>query len=474
MEFPWGIPVGTNRGCLMARPGTKGVLMLHSLIAEEEALMETQLGRPVKPEDFKVKPNSQNMKTPWRCFTAAGDDHAAIGLKKYLTKIGENHEKNRMVVSKQKHGISRILAKFTEEWFIKTDKTCYTGKPTSYEEDPFVDTVKMRLVGPETKPPQGGGSINPAIGKGPMLFKRMAWAPKSHKVFFNTVGRARFFARNRHYLPRNNGKYDRKVELPGELGGLSLCPPTEWVHWDVEKVLETVSDEHAFAIRHVIANKESTLRPILSRFSGDRFARGTPWSEIKGESRFTIPKGVPKYTQKELRDGFLEESKIHELSGIRAVNKVARRYGFATKSDLEDQIIRAEIQTYLITKTPKSGFEPATWQERYRIMDNCIRSERIQLGLQRHPDDRKAVAESLKTHYSLGNFRSSFFKETEWYQLDETCIETPLGGMLDLREAMSYTQLSLELPALSQDNDDIAATSSTSYTLDDLSRYGSV
>lgn len=467
-SFPWGRPASTNRGCLMARPGTKGVLMLFSLIAEEEALMETLLQRPVKPEDFDKKPTHQSMKAPWRCFTAAGDDHAAIGLKSYLQKIGENHEKNRMVVSKTKHGISRTLAKFTEEWFIKIAKTVFTGVPKTYEEDPFVDTTKMRLVGPETKPPQGGGSINPAIGKGPMLFKRMAWAPKGFNTYYNSVGRARFFSRNRHYLPRVNGKYDRKVELPYELGGLSLSP-NSWRTWDPGDVLKTTSAEHAFAIRHALTVPESTIRPILGRFASDRYARGAPLTEVEeANTQFTIPEAVPTYSQKEIRDFFLQEGKIHEYSGIRAVNNVAHKSGMMTEADLKEHIQRNAVQTYLLTKGAKPGFETASWEERYRVMDNCIRMERIQLGLQLSSDDHKIAEELLATFNSIEKFRQTFHKENRWYNLEETCISTPNGKMLDLREALSYMQLSLNLPAIAEVND-ISVTSSSCYSLENLS-----
>jgi len=470
-DFPWGKPVATNRGCLMARPGTKGVLMLLSLIAEEEALMETHLGRPVESKDFKVHPNTQDLKTPWRCFTAAGDDHAAIGLKKYLSKIGTNHEKNRMVISKEKHGISRRLAKFTEEWFVKLDRTTYTGKPKSYEDDPFVDTVKMRLVGPETKPSQGSGSVNPAIGKGPMLFKRMAWAPESHRTFFNTVGRARFFARNRHYLPKGElGNYDRKVELPSELGGLSLGPPSNWKQWNVSDVLKSVSDEHAFGIRHAIENESSTIRPILSRFSADRFARGTPLSSLEGESKFSIPDFIPTYSTEQIRTNFLENGYIHELSGIRQVYKHAHKNGFMTEADLNNLIKRSEIQIYLMTNTPKNEFAPAPWQDRYITMDNCIREERIQLGLQGKPDDRTVVEAYLKKFRHINQFRKEFHKEARWYQLDEVCIITPDGGMLDLKESLSFMLVSLDLPP-TVGAEDISETSTSFYSLDDFSHH---
>lgn len=439
----------------MADPGTKGMLMLLSLAAEEEAFLEYKKGAPLTPEDFITPHAFKGMTEPTRHFSAAGDDHAAIGTEKYLNLIAEKHVENRMKVSTTKHGISPVAGRYCEEIICLLPETELVPDKSvfyqTYEKSGMVDSVKLRLMGPETKPSQGSGSINPAIGKGPSLMKRLSWAPPGWNNFLNRVGRWRFLDRNRHNFPRKDGRINLMVELPRVLGGLQMSP-YKWSHWDPGKSLSFCSDEHKAALQRV---KERTgdfrdTIDILSRFAGDRYARGIPMSKVS--LKVTKDKLPPfaKTSEEELREWLVDNGIVRDNAGYRHFQSAIQKQGYIQMDDLAQRLQRLEIQKELLRTVPNKGFESATWQQREEVLNSTLRADRLRQDLKLDYDE-EGLVKWLKSYKNVDALTISLREKDEYVNSSEIIFETPSGGIMTLPELVEAQQLSMELPRLFTD-----------------------
>jgi hypothetical protein len=219
----------TARGSLMGDPGTKSALMLTMLASEEEAFLR-QVSRETG-RSFEEVLNSPDPTRPWRCFSAAGDDHLAIGPLDYLRGIKETLVKNGGMISQEKAFISTVCAYFTEELVIKLPETrFYSEKPLwdrPYEETPHVDAMKVRLLSPCSKLTEVREEKNPAFGKSSHFMKKVSWMQGEWKTI-EPLAIARFYTRFDKYIDRSSPF----LYAPNYLGGLGFPPhPSDDFEW---------------------------------------------------------------------------------------------------------------------------------------------------------------------------------------------------------------------------------------------------
>jgi hypothetical protein len=358
-----GEPILTDTAILMGDPGCKGVLTLHSLVAEEEAALEEKLGRPVTLSDLK-SPNPITF--PWRHFSCAGDDHTGIGPDRYLDNIGKCHEKNQMVLSTGKHVKSKLGGFYCERVLFKGPETVMTQRTADYNQHILVDSVKVRLLSPETKDREAESETNPAIGKARLLFKQLLWAPPGWENTLRVLVPRRFFGRMRKHLPiESNGDFSRIIEIPSILGGLGMCPP-RFSGWDLENVLMQLSIPHLRILTHIFKGREldTMAKRALSRYSSDRYARGVRLDDAVDliiDRLFDLSwTKEESLVLKETRTKF----KLRDTIGYRTVMKHVSKLGYETKNSLKRKLARSYNQACLMIDPPSRGFKSASWEAR--------------------------------------------------------------------------------------------------------------
>lgn len=216
---PQDIPYLGIRGIPMGEPMAKVVLTLLNLSVEEISIHK-YLGMDI----------TRPIAVPWRAYAVGGDDHIAVGPKKYLLGITQTHLSLGSVISETKHGMSKKLVTYCEKLLEVKNFHSFSGNPVeinysteNYLKSPFVDSIKVRLLSPVTKSIDITNEKNTAIGKGKSLGRTLRWL--NHDQFdskwINMV-RDRFFQRMGTFMPdRSSGTYWHLL-LPEFLGGLGL------------------------------------------------------------------------------------------------------------------------------------------------------------------------------------------------------------------------------------------------------------
>jgi hypothetical protein len=216
----------TKRGMLMGLPGTKGTLTITMIVAEQAAFIDYIC------ETYRVS-RSEATTHPlfkgavWRIFSCAGDDHLAIGPRRYLELIDEHLVKLGAVISIDKCYLSKKGAFFTEELVVKLPRTKFgLGKSgrlwlSDYEITVHVDSIKVRLLSRASKVSLLRDDKNPALGKCKDLAKKIAWLPSDFTGYKDLA------------LSRAHYRFGRLVDwtnpmtyFPNYLGGIGLPYPS--------------------------------------------------------------------------------------------------------------------------------------------------------------------------------------------------------------------------------------------------------
>nr|WPR16646.1 MAG: RNA-dependent RNA polymerase [Streptophyte associated narna-like virus 15] len=433
----------TDTAILMGDPGCKGVLTLHNLVAEEEAALEAQLGRPITLQDLE-EPNPINL--PWRHFSCAGDDHTAVGPDSYLDNIGHNHEKNQMVISTGKHQRSLIGGYYCERVMFKNKHTKFVSKDRlSYDEHILVDSIKVRLLSPETKDREAEVDTNPAIGKARLLYKQLLWSPPGWERTLNVLVQRRFFGRMRKHLPKlPNGDICRRVELPSCIGGIGMSPPF-FEGWDLENVLSELSDGHLRLIQHALKGipLDAFAERALSKYASDRYARGVKLDDAVDliiDRLFDLHETV---SERQAVAAAVHQYKLRDNIGYRTIQKYVSKLGYETKFTLKSKLARAMNQEFLLSSSNNRGFNHSTWDARHTsyeadILIACVTNE-VEVDY-----DLKFIYDKIKTFKNSEQLQRSI--RTKQLYLDPTIEVTTASGetysiLRDLKENTPSTQL---------------------------------
>jgi hypothetical protein len=359
-------------GILMGDPGTKVVLTMFNLAAEQEAALTFFEGH-IPPD------------VHWRNFACAGDDHIAFGPREYLKAISQAHRDNHMVVSEDQNFRSDRLSRYCEQ-FIYMDGTVkpYQGRNLNrapYEENCFVDALKIRLLSREVKGQEARDEKNPAIGKGSALSSYIEWsAPgfRNHMV----LGVSRYFHSRMYSLLE--GVHLLRL-MPCQLGGLGHCPDFRSEDW--AWMVSNLSKEHINAICY-IKSKGDRCTEVLRclRIPSSRgFRRGLASTDeddlvclflLGGATTGTVARDADDV----LKDiGWSEE----QLSRTRMAYKLKllSQRGFYSEQYIVSKFRRTSTFKKLLTSGEKpKDFRTVSFDTKYKRMQEALASLELPEG----------------------------------------------------------------------------------------------
>jgi hypothetical protein len=454
-------PFRTTNGVMMGDPGTKGLLTLLCLAAEEEAnmLMEGQYdvledhyaaGEPHRSRTLEENTMSRSIDYPelWietgfrmstkrkhtRIFSTAGDDQEELGSHSKLLISDECHHRNFMVTNKEKKFLSPIGGIYCERLLLRTRNNRSWHDPLNggYEQHYMVDSIKIRLISPCNKAQEGFNEPNPAIGKSKVLSEQLRLMPRDWQQIAEVLVPNRFLQRMYKHIPRtSNGSIDQITMLPLQLGGMGLKP----LAWNgFIEVFETLSEDHVFFIKKYLdGDPDSRVGKTLSSFLRDRFARGVRFDEGIIDSLFSeldkslnpVPIGLQGTLYREGIDtkgvfGFLNKKRKLQAAG------------YVTDHDLKGAYSRTVLQTKLLTEKVDAGWVQSEWPARRNAYERSfseLRKLRVTEGRDAptdEPIDRLALAGELMT-LSWSEFNGLGFNESLFYKPSMTALDYHYG-----------------------------------------------
>ncbi|ASA47364.1 RdRp [Wilkie narna-like virus 1] len=234
--------VWATTGIMMGEPIAKPSLTLLNLAIEELAFLTYTNRLDLLDSDLPSPYRA------WRFIHIGGDDHLAIGPKKYLELITNYHLLAGSHIDPGKHGYSQVAVKYTER--ILSVKNFRFKAPFDYDNYPksmIVDSVKVRLLERGQSTMQKKDNKNVAIGKSRMMSGCLDWLPSDPAYWPSDKKisiRNLFINRMGPLLPSKSlhPKCYHSVQLPSILGGFNLGlkseiyqaytlapPPIRWV-----------------------------------------------------------------------------------------------------------------------------------------------------------------------------------------------------------------------------------------------------
>jgi hypothetical protein len=354
----------------MGEPITKVILTLLNLFVEEFAMRKY----------LNVKPEVSYYDSPaWRSYHIGGDDHLAGGPVKYLNWITYAHLRSGSEISMGKHGVSSRVVKYTEKTIevaplLSGFTVSMVNKPETYENAPFVDSIKVRLLSPLSKSFEVSSERNIAIGKGLSLGRTLKWMNPNHfsKKWVRMV-RDRFFQRMGSLLPdRSSGCYWQLL-LPTVWGGLDLYIPS-----DIEEMYERVPELTKSTMKSVMNDEPygfdtlKLLRKLTTNYSYRGFVLDeNEVSAMKSHIEDVIEPHFPRKTWKEIKAEFDPEG----IESAKSVSDLAWKEGWKLREDIEDELMRPILFKELLLGNERSSpfnTEPIKrryaklWDLRYR------------------------------------------------------------------------------------------------------------
>jgi len=420
LTSPVRLPDGevSSRGILMGRPGTKVVLMLHNLVAEQIAY-ESFLLKEQKHELFSQRPW-------WRNFGAAGDDHIGLGPKPYLKEIGIQHLANGLALNATKHGETYrpnpLLGKYCEKLVYGTAQTIWSFTASkTYKVKPFVDGIKIRLLSVSTKNSEMREVTNPFPGKARDLLKEIEWLKESG--LFKPSGQMAwliFTSRFYRFMPRG-----RIYALPERLGGLGIA--VKGLNYD--DVIQDLGPAHRrILLKACREGLDSSAVQILKSFKGDRHARGIR-VKPEDERNKAIKDSSFCLTFAEAYD-YLVTCVLKEkpyARGYPEKKRLLEKHGFATLHDLIGKIDRVKNQQELFfihDSNRGRGFETeAPWKTRQELLEKNLKNY---LG----KDYDQPFSEQDKVELVEWLSKTDHSDPLEW-DLRNTWVFTKHGGAVD-------------------------------------------
>jgi hypothetical protein len=373
-------PLVTRAGALMGDPGTKALLTLCNLVAEERSF---QIEQGWKLGDHLVVDHG----TQWRHFSCAGDDHLASGPKSYLERIRAWHESTGMVISYDKYTVSRIMAKYAERFL-------YFGPTTRItelfgESSPVVDSVKIRLLSDQVKGRESEDEKNPAWGKLRFLSKQLSWLPTGW-VSMKDVILQRAYSRFSHLLPWMDSRWSLMF-LPTELGGMGLpyVGLREILHNDIAMC---ISKSHLVAITHPIARSSWKICHRLRRVSSNRYARGVSDQAITRHDLVDLMFEFCPSLRLDDVPAFLDENRgspqhtIESWPRLRLWDRLSEctKYKIYDRTAIVQLLAKPTILTSLFVDPPGrlNSWRECRFSERYTTLESELTEALVELGLQ--------------------------------------------------------------------------------------------
>jgi hypothetical protein len=360
---------------MMGEAIAKPVLTILSLAVEELSCLqynglESSFNGPM-PRKFQ------------RAVHIGGDDHIARGPRSYLNRITENFLKSGSVVSPNKHGISKIMVRYTEK-ILYVENFRHKVLFKDLDEDrldltPAIDSVKVRLLTKSQSTMLKKDDRNVAIGKAFQLMRTLKYIADRP---FSTIVRDLFISRMRPLLPSKvkSPKIWHMMFLPKQLGGLSLAFDDE---------VESHFRQSPFPIRSLLWKIKigKNIRPegrLLRKLTSNPCQRGiTALQERTLELQELMEDGVSSKSELESQLPFKDPIKFTEYSELverfsergNALIRKLESEGIFTHHRFIERYLRGNIFMELLVQKPtkRKVFETAPYLQRYlRIKDELI------------------------------------------------------------------------------------------------------
>jgi hypothetical protein len=360
-----------TRGIMMGEPLTKCVLTIQGLTMEESA-MRTYLSVPITTRFFKSP--------SWRSFHVGGDDHLAAGPRPYLSLITKAFVASGARISEGKHGVSNRVVKYCEKvlevpQIIQGFSVSRINDSTEgYEDSPFVDSVKIRLLSPLTKAFEVSSERNIAIGKGLSLGRTLKWMNVDHfpRKWLRMV-RDRFMQRMGSLLPDRSSAVYWQLMLPVQWGGLDLYLPDEvealynLVPTLTKGIMERVQMDEPEGFEHL-----KLLRKFLSNYSyrGYRLSE-TDVGLMNDHVEQVVRTSFPRATWREIKSEF-DPKGIHSA---KTIADSAWQQGWKGEEDIIDELMRPILfKEILLGVERASAFNTEPLKRRYaKLWDTVYR-----------------------------------------------------------------------------------------------------
>jgi hypothetical protein len=410
------------RGVMMGEPLTKMILSILNLVVEEHAMRVY----------LSISPTLSHYDSPaWRTYHIGGDDHLAVGPLEYLKEITSCHIRAGSEISPGKHSISRIAVRYCEKLidvrniYKPFDPRAINDSTTAYENSPFVDSIKVRLLSPTTKSLDVLSERNVAIGKGASLGRTLKWLNRDHfPTKWVKMIRDRFFERMGSLLPdRSSGIY-WQLMLPNYWGGLNLYMPDEVETIYFKTPLLTLSLMENFIRDEPSAHDDiKLLRKFLTNYS----YRGYRLDESE-VAAMTSHLEICIQTLPKLSWGQLVKEKDPEgkLSAVDLADTVYKE-GWRMEQQIIDELLRPILfKEILLGKQRLKPYNTVNLKRRYASLWNSIYRGYGGITLEE-------FSRCIKTR-PLGAFYKTSYPEEFWFPSDrgylyKSILDDALNGM---------------------------------------------
>jgi hypothetical protein len=417
---------------MMGEPLTKVVLTLLNLFVEEAA-MRSYLG---------ITAGRVYDSPPWRTYHVGGDDHLAIGPPEYLGRITLNHKRCGSVLSRGKHGISNKVVKYCEKVLDihsvlrrTFDVRRINDSTLAYEQSPFVDSIKVRLLSPLTKSFDVSSDRNVAIGKGISLGRTLKWLNRDHfPTKWVHMVRDRFFVRMGSLMPdRSSGVYWHLM-LPSYWGGLDLYLPDEVEEIYRKVPVLTLSVMESFILeREEFPHEQGLMSKLLSNYSyrGYRLNE-TDIQAMRSHFEVVIKQFMPSKRWHELKAEF-------DPNGVESAQSLADRVyseGWYDEHSIIEKLTRPILfKEILLGKEKPSVYNTEKLKIRYAKLWDLIYKGESRLSL----DDFKTClkAKPPGMFYKVGYPEEIHFASDRGY-IYKSVLDDALHGMPILSIGMPF------------------------------------
>jgi len=333
----------TQRGSMMGEPLTKSTLTFHQLVAEEIAWMRTM---------YSIHGGTCN----WRTFHVGGDDVLAIGPEDYLNEISEVFVEMGSEVSPDKHGIHHVVGRYTEK-LLETKKLTRRFRVmdiiNDYENHPWIESVKVRLLSPTSKSTEVVNDRNVAIGKARSLGKELRYLPESvlpGKT--RNLIRDRFVQRMGPLLPPRTTSTYWHLLLPATFGGLDL-----YTDHDLPEMVVRLPSVSKWLIQEYLNKSlpEGALRDFKCLPRNASFRGYTLKDSL--ETRLPSILDSMGFYLMFRSSSFRELKKTYDLMGLpeTVIASKLNQKGWFMKEDVESLILRPVLFSEILTGEAKSN-----------------------------------------------------------------------------------------------------------------------
>jgi hypothetical protein len=419
---PIGISDSQVRGIMMGEPLTKAILTILNLVVEEDA-MRRYLN--IKPEVCHYE------SPPWRTYHVGGDDHLAIGPVSYLNHITDSHLRAGSQISAGKHGISNRVVRYCEKVievskiFSGFDVRKINDSTEHYEQSPFVDSVKVRLLSPLTRATDVSSDRNVAIGKGLSLGRTLKWLNPDHfSPKWVRMVRDRFFERMGSLLPdRTSGVY-WQLMLPSYWGGLDLYMKGELprLYTKVPELTLSVMDSYIRDEKNS-HHDVKLLRKLLTNYSYRGFRLNETEVEAMNSHLEMIIKQLPTALWWEIRQMFDPEGQL----SAKDISSAAHADGWRGEEDVIDELMRPILfKEILLGREKPSAYNTQKLKMRYAKLWDLI--YRGPPSLSEEEFIKAVLAKPKMPYYKVGYPEEIHFVSDRGY-IYKSALDDALHGM---------------------------------------------